>query len=270
MLEHVVAAEQEGTQRGTYLGLGHARIRVPKLVNRSFAVSQTRLCLVEISVLNAGAVLETSEIRSVLPRKNFEQRGFSAAVSADEEHALTLFNVDIYIAEQPFAVKTQRNIVGFEHVVSAAIGAFKAEMQRIRSILGLLKVRGYAVDLFLLACDGHVIVRLIPAFLLVDNSLDPAYLPHLRFVFLAAAFKILRFQLKESRVIALIITNVAVFKFDRAVRDLIQEITVVGNYDICAAVVVKEFFEPLNRLNIKVVCRLVQEQQVGIRKQQLC
>ena len=113
-------------------------------------------------------------------------------------------------------------------------------------------------------------MRLIPAFLLVDNSLDPAYLAHLRFVFLAAAFKILRFQLKESRVIALIITNVAVFKFDRAVRDLIQEITVVGNYDICAAIVVKEFFEPLNRLNIKVVCRLVQEQQVGIRKQQLC
>ena len=133
-------------------------------------------------------------------------------------------------------------------------------MQRIRSILGLLKVRGYAVDLFLLACDGHVIVRLIPAFLLVDNSLDPAYLAHLRFVFLAAAFKILRFQLKESLVIALIITNVSI----------IQEITVVGNYDICAAIVVKEFFEPLNRLNIKVVCRLVQEQQVGIRKQQLC
>ena len=37
----------------------------------------------------------------------------------------------------------------------------------------------------------------------------------------------------------------------------------MGNYDICAAIVVKEFFEPLNRLNIKVVCRLVKHKYIS-------
>ena len=76
----------------------------------------------------------------------------------------------------------------------AAVGAFKFKFQRLRSFFRPNKRRFKAVNGFLLAGDGNIIARLIPALLLLNYPLDTAYLFHSGFVDLAAALLFLRLQ----------------------------------------------------------------------------
>ena len=52
--------------------------------------------------------------------------------------------------------------------------------------------------------------------------------------------------------------------------DVIQEVTVVGYNDDCTEVLRKELLEPAYRVYVKVVCRLVKENDVGIAEKSLC
>ena len=51
-------------------------------------------------------------------------------------------------------------------------------------------------------------------------------------------------------------------------RDVVQEVAVVGDRDDGAAVLVEEPLQPLDRLGIEVVRRLVEQEQVGVLEQQ--
>ena len=112
-------------------------------------------------------------------------------------------------------------------------------------------------------------MRLVPPLLLLDDSLYPADLFHRGVVLLTAALQVLRLEFQKTGVIPLVVPDAAVLKLDSPPGDLVQEVTVVGNDNICAAIVVQESLQPLNGLNIQMVGWLVQQQQIRIGKQQL-
>ncbi len=51
-------------------------------------------------------------------------------------------------------------------------------------------------------------------------------------------------------------------------RDVVQEVAVVGDGDDRARVLGEEALQPLDRLGVEVVGRLVEQQQVGVLEQQ--
>ena len=51
--------------------------------------------------------------------------------------------------------------------------------------------------------------------------------------------------------------------------DLIQEITVVGDRDHCVVEIDQKFLQPCDGIQIQMVGRLVQEQDIGIAEERL-
>ncbi|MEJ2704867.1 MAG: hypothetical protein P8Z79_20715 [Sedimentisphaerales bacterium] len=63
--------------------------------------------------------------------------------------------------------------------------------------------------------------------------------------------------------------GLSVLDLDDLARDSIQQIAVVANDDRGPAVVGEEFFEPLGGLQVEVIRRLVEQEQVGLEHQNL-
>ncbi len=64
--------------------------------------------------------------------------------------------------------------------------------------------------------------------------------------------------------------NLAIVNIRSMCADFIKEITVMGYHDDRIVEVDQEFLEPFDRIKIKMVCRLVEEQDVRVSKQCLC
>ncbi len=71
-------------------------------------------------------------------------------------------------------------------------------------------------------------------------------------------------------VVAGVDTQLAVIQVSHVSADLIQEVTIVTDDDHRALVAVEHIFQPTNRVDIQVVGRLVQQQNIGVGEQGLC
>ena len=60
----------------------------------------------------------------------------------------------------------------------------------------------------------------------------------------------------------------AAVELEDPLRDVVEEVAVVGDGDDRAGVLVEEALEPLDRLGVEVVGRLVEQQQVGVLEEQ--
>ena len=79
------------------------------------------------------------------------------------------------------------------------------------------------------------------------------------FVILSQVFGIISFVSIQSKII----------QCKSFVGNLIEKITVVGYHYIRALKLQQKAFKPFGRLYVQMVCRLVQKQKLGSRKQQL-
>ncbi len=75
-------------------------------------------------------------------------------------------------------------------------------------------------------------------------------------------------QPRESVVIAGIERELAPLEMENVVDDVVEEIALVADHDEAAAIGLEERFEPERRLEIEMVRRLVEQQQVRLREQQ--
>ena len=67
----------------------------------------------------------------------------------------------------------------------------------------------------------------------------------------------------------LVVVDVPEHDLDSPVRHVVQELPVMGDQQQCAPVRFQIIFQPLNRLNVKVIGRLVEQQGIRRRKQDL-
>ena len=79
----------------------------------------------------------------------------------------------------------------------------------------------------------------------------------------------LRLLLEPARVIALVGDALAAVEFERPLGDVVEEVAVVGDEDDAARVFLEIVLEPGDGLGVQVVRRLVEQQDVGLREQQL-
>ena len=69
-------------------------------------------------------------------------------------------------------------------------------------------------------------------------------------------------------VVALERDAAAAVELEDPLRDVVEEVAVVGDRDDRARVLLEEALEPVDRLGIEVVGRLVEQQQVGVAEEQ--
>ena len=60
----------------------------------------------------------------------------------------------------------------------------------------------------------------------------------------------------------------AAVELEDPLRDVVEEVAVVGDRDDGARVLLEEALEPVDRLGVEVVGRLVEEEQVGVLEEQ--
>ena len=74
--------------------------------------------------------------------------------------------------------------------------------------------------------------------------------------------------LEPRRVVALERDAPTAIELEDPLRDVVEEVPIVGDRDDRARVLLEEAFEPVDRLGVEVVGRLVEEQQVGVAEEQ--
>ncbi len=79
----------------------------------------------------------------------------------------------------------------------------------------------------------------------------------------------LRLLLEPARIIALIRNALPAIELQRPCRDRVEEVAVVGDEDHAAGVVFEVVLQPIRRLGVEMVRRLVEQQDVGLREQEL-
>src|ERR1039457_3750639 len=88
-------------------------------------------------------------------------------------------------------------------------------------------------------------------------------------VFLALHLEPGRLGLQVRRVIPLVRVGVAAVELKDPLRDVVQEVPVVGDRHHSPRVLLQVLFQPLHALGVQVVGWLVEQQQVRLRQQQL-
>ena len=74
--------------------------------------------------------------------------------------------------------------------------------------------------------------------------------------------------LEPARVVALERDAAAVVELEDPLGDVVEEVAVVGDRDDGARVLLEEALQPLDRLGVEVVGRLVEQEQVGVAQQE--
>ena len=171
--------------------------------------------------------------------------------------------------EQTVVAELQRKVLGHQHIVAAALAGLELEADRIRLVLRFLERRLQPVDRLLLARDRHVIALLIEALLLLDDPFDALDLALRVVVDALHREAVFLLEPQELRVVALVLGQVRVLDLEGAVRDRVEEIAVVRNHDVRAAVVLEKVLEPFHGGDVEVVRRLVEQQQVRFAEQHL-
>ena len=206
-----------------------------------------------------------SVIRVKLSHDHFDKGGFSGAVVADEGDALTPLHLQADTAEKVLVPIGLGDVPQRQHLIPVELGGVEAGVH----LLGLGRLCGGAHPLDTLFHGDGPTVGLIHAlegphpqllrrlFQLLDLGLLLLVLLH---PLLVAAF--LLHGIKT--VISAVKLRLAVQNFNDTADDAIQKIAVVGNGDHRPLEGTNILFQPLGGVEVQVVGRLVQEQNVRI------
>ena len=264
--EYVVSRKQEHAQRAAHLILFHPREPVPDLVQYRLLLMQSGLVLVIIADIHTGSPADTPVIRFLFSGQAAQQRGFSGAVVPDQGNPFPGPDMHLYIPEQgPFPEAFLQSFC-LQYVFACTPPGFKPELYRILFLRffqafdflqPFLTAPCQADALFPVETAVHGDYRLLPGdfFLLQLPRFHPG------FVNLRPFFDVLR-------VIAGIGFHRSENQFRHPAAHMVQEITVVADHQHGAPVAVQVFLEPGNALQVQVVGRFVQQQQIRFRQQQ--
>ena len=258
--EHLVSRKQELSQRTPYLVLLQPPEFVPDLIQHGFAVIQPGLMLVVVADIHAGSPADDPRVRLFLRDQAFEQRGFPGAVVSDQGDSLPGPHVHPQIRKQRPALITLSKPLGDQHILSGPPAGFEAEVD-------FPLLRGFFEPL-------HLLQPLLPAFRRPDALLpvkpavgrDNGLLPG---DFLLLQLPGLHPDLVDGGPLLQIFGIVSRIGLDVSRQQLrhpaaypVQEVPVMADHQHGAPEILKVFLEPGDALQVQMVGRLVEQQQI--------
>ncbi len=267
LLVDILAAEEEGAQNIAQAGadIPHSH-PIERVVDREIALHQVVLVLGVVADVDVGAEADRPLGGGQLPDDHACQRGLALAVAPDECDAVALLDRKIGPAEDVLRTERHTRLADLGHDLSRARRGRKLDVERSRILLvdfepfeafELLDARLHLVRL------GRLVTELLDELLrLLDQAL-------LVFVGRLLLRPTLGPQLDVFRIGDLVVGHPSQRKLHRARGDVVQKGAVVRNEQHGAVVVLQVLFEPLDRLDVEVVRRLVEQKDRGAPQEEL-
>ena len=267
LLVDVLAAEEEGAQdiaqAGADVAHGHA---VERIVDREIAVHQVVLILGIVADIDIGAQTDGALGGRKLPDEHAGHGRLALAVASHQRNLVALLDGEVGAAEDMLRAERHAGLLDFGHNLPRAGGGRELDVER-REVL-------------LLDFDAFQTVELLDARLhlvrlgglvaeLFDELLGLLNHPLLVFVGGQLLRPALGAQDDVFRVGNLVVVDFAQRELDRARGHIVQKGTVVRDEQYGAVVVAQVLLQPLNRLDVEVVRRLVEQENRGASQQQL-
>ena len=259
-------AEHEGTQDVADTGpdVAHGDV-VDGLEDGDRLVESRRLVLREVAdpdvVADPDLTLEVD-----LPHDGLDHRRLALAVASHESHLVAAPDGDRHAAEHPVAAVRLAQFGGDDRIGTRTRSGRKAQVQR----RGVLLVH---LDEFQFFEHPHARLHLVGLRIGPLETLDElaGLGDHLLLVVVGRLLLLAPFapQAEVARVVDFVVVDTPAGDLDGARGDMVYEGLVVGNDHHGLGVVHQKILQPLDRLDVEVVRRLVQQQQVGFLQQQL-
>ena len=266
-LERIVAPEQEAAQHRARGLLADRHGHVLRLLeNRVPLVEHFHAVLRVIAHLHVAAHEALPALDGHDARQDFEQRRFARAVGTDEHDLLAALGGEVHALVNLLTVRVRLIDVFERHDLQAAtLGLGKTELHRGGLGLGHLQSL-HAGDLLELALGLTGEAGLGAE--TVGETLETFDLALLRLVgvgLLLAAGGALR---EVAVIVAPVEKEVAVADLGGALRKLVQKLAVVRDHQDRAGIPLQILLEPAQDLQIEVVGRLVEHQQIRLLGEQ--
>ena len=266
-LVNIVAGEQHTAEEAAQRGFQciRAGIRCDP-VEHVFLVALEELVVVlrEIALRGGNAPLEAALIRFHLAHKNLEQRSHCQLVIRYERNLVTAAHDERYVVEHLLAVDGLGDAAHLENVL-ACLTVRVERYPRVTAGRSRHFLDGQLVDQ--LAAAG----RLTGLGLVCRKTLNEV----LQFLdlFLILAVLVLDHALNQLRglipelIVADVQLDLAVVNIDDVGTYVVQEVTVMRYNEDGALKIGKEVLQPADCLNIQMVGRLVQQQNIRLAEQ---
>ena len=265
VLHAVVAGEQHPAEEAADVGhVLHGGVAGQPLGDREVGAEFFGVVLLEVSLGGREAPLVGAFVRLKLAREDLKERRLRELLAADERDLVVVADDEGDVVEDLHAVHRLGEVLDRQDFVAdLAVGAevdpgiFAARRSHLveldlfqralaaRRLAGLGRVRGEAGDEFLQLFD--LFFLLLVRFLhLADHELA---------------------RLVPEIVVAGVQRDLAVIDVRDRRADAVQEVAVVGDDDDRVLEVDEELLKPVDRVEVEVVGRLVEQQDVGIAEQ---
>ena len=241
----------------------------PPLISASTSCSpSSSAVLLDVRELHRRADLDLARVRLLLAQDQLEQRRLARAVGADDADDRALGHLQAQVAEERLVAEPLGDALDLDHLVAefraggdldgrgvVAHGAgFARDDLRVldqpgaRQVAALLAVHADPRQLVLQRAHAR---RLLRAFLPLLRH-DPAEL-----------------LLQPAGVVALVRNAAPGVELQDPLRHVVQEVAVMRDDDHRAGILLELLLEPVHRLGIEVVGRLVEQEQVGLFEDRL-
>src|SRR5271157_1046568 len=265
-LENVVFGRQEAAQQAAQLGHGFLRRDVGKVVEHSpLRVELFVLVLREIIGLDVVPMMQRARGKRLDAGQQLDERRFAGAVYPDQRDAVSAVNGEAHIAKNFFRSVAFRDPRALHNQAPAGLWLRESEMDGLflgRNLDALDLLQFFDAALYLLGLRRLVAkavdecLELLDAFALVLVRRDeriPALLLLLQILFVVSAVEL----------------HALVPDLGDAIHRHIEEVAVMRDQHVRVRIPKQILLKPVAGFEIKVVRRLVEQQQVRFRQQQL-
>ena len=269
-LEYVLTRQQYRPQSLSRLSRCHARKTVCHFIYDSAAHVQYVVLLLKVGYLNIPAPHYIAALVRDNALYQLEYRGLADAVRPDYGGMLTPPDVHVKAVYQRLSALAlahdQRAVYHLNYVLSRLDVVFQLYLRRSGKHQRLVDAL-YPVQ--------HVLTRFrhlrsgSPRLVADDVILQLLYLLLLSLPLFQLTLRVVLFLHHISGIPALVGGQPPLFYLTYTRTYLVQEVPVVRNYQYRTLVAFEIIFQPHQCREVKMVCRLVQYQQVGAFKQQL-
>ena len=266
LLVHVLAVEEKRAQQALDLGARPARSRGVQLGKHGlFQVELFELVLGEIAHVHVGAVHQPPARGLLHAGHHLQQRGFARAVGSHKRDLLAAPDVQIQPVVDRLVAVGLHHALQVHDALASALGLGEGEVDGLALVgdddaLDALELLHPILNLFGL---GRLVAELLDEGLHVGDFLVLSLLhgDELRATLGPLA--------QESVVVAGEDVELAVGDVGHVVDDGVHESAIVADHEHGAAVALEKVLQPAHTLQVEVVGRLVEQQQVRLAQQQL-